>query len=78
MITLIVGVITIVGLLVTRMPSGDRAILPLPAEITLPTGVQAAAVTQGGDWFAVVTTDQRILIFNRDGSLRQEVTVAAP
>lgn len=50
--------------------------LTLPAEIALPTGAVAAAFTQGPDWFAVVTEDDRILIYDRaSGDLRQTVTL---
>lgn len=73
-ITMIVGVITVVVLLVTRMPDGRS--LVLPAEIRLPQGATATAFTQGADWFAVVTSDDRILIFRPDGSLRQELQIA--
>lgn len=73
--TMIVGVITVVGLLVTRMPK-VAAPLALPEAVALPQDVQAAAVTLGRDFIAVVTNDNRILIFNRDGSLRQEVLIS--
>jgi hypothetical protein len=72
--TMIVGVITVVGLLVTRMPQ-VRAPLSLPSELTLPEGVKAQSVTMGEDWIGVVTSDNRLLIFNRDGSMRQEIKV---
>jgi hypothetical protein len=77
MITMILGVITVVWLLVTRMPGpGGAAPLAAPDRIRLPDGVSPRAVTMGGDWLAVVTSDDRILIYNRDGTLRQEVAVA--
>ncbi len=75
MLTMIGGVITVVALLVTRMPAAISAAPAVPDTLALPDGAVPAAVTQGSDWFAVVTTDNRILIFNRDGSLRQEVSV---
>jgi hypothetical protein len=72
MITMIVGVITIVALLVTKM----NGPIPLPEEISLPDGAKAQAVTVGTDWVGVVTTDNRILIFDRlTGALRQELTL---
>lgn len=74
MITMIVGVITVVGLLVTRMPGASTEPL-MPSEIKLENGAKAVAVTTHADWIAVVTEDNRILIFNHDGSLRQEVAV---
>lgn len=74
LVTMILGVIAVVGLLVTRMP--DANALPLPETIQLPAGAQAQAVTVGPDWFAVVTTEGRILVFDRlSGALRQEVAV---
>jgi Flp pilus assembly protein protease CpaA len=73
--TMIVGVITVVGLLVTRMPSAQTG-PTVPAELALPAGAEARAVTMGGTWIAVVTSDDRILIFNTDGTLRQEVQIA--
>lgn len=73
-LTMIGGVITVVGLLVTRMPQAFGAKAPsLPEEFTLPEGTRAEAVTFGTGWVAVVTTDDRILIFKEDGTLRQEV-----
>ena len=78
MVTMIVGVITVVWLLVTRMPDGNAltAQAPaLPTSVTLPDGLTAEAVTAGKGWFAVVTTDGQILIFGADGGLRQTVQI---
>lgn len=73
---MIIGVITIVSLLVTRMPGAMRASLPVPDQITLPTGAKAQAFTQGDAWYAVVTTDNRILIYSREtGALMQEIAI---
>jgi hypothetical protein len=47
----------------------------MPDGFTLPEGAKAEAVTFGTGWIAVVTTDDRILIFGRDGRLRQEVAI---
>jgi len=75
-LTMIGGVITVVALLVTRMPQAFSAVSPsLPQGFTLPAGAEARAVTFGEGWIAVVTEDDRILIFGRDGRLRQEVTL---
>lgn len=74
MITMIVGVITVVGLLVTRMPDGN--VLPaLPQSLALPEGAKPLSITQGPGWIGVVTQDSRFLIFRPDGSLRQELTI---
>ncbi len=68
------GVITVVTLIVTRMPTAFVPTTPaLPETITLPDGARPAAVTFGTGWIAVVTSDDRILIFDTDGALRQEV-----
>ena len=76
-LTMIGGVITVVGLLVTRMPQMARAPV-LPEALTLPQGTQAAAVTAGNGWFAVVTTDDRILIYDRNGEMLQEIAIQLP
>lgn len=74
MVVMILGVLVIVGLLVTRL-SADRT-PPLPDQIALPDGARALAVTAGPGWYAVVTQDQRILIFDAtSGSLRQSVEI---
>ena len=78
MVTMIVGVITVVWLLVTRMPDGNAApaLIPvLPANITLPDGLVAEAVTAGKGWFAVVTSDHQILIIGEDGKLKQKLLI---
>jgi Flp pilus assembly protein protease CpaA len=75
-LTMIGGVITVVGLLVTRMPQAFSAPAPsLPEGFTLPEGTTAEAVTFGDGWIAVVTADNRILIFGRDGQLRQDLAI---
>lgn len=75
MVTMIVGVITVVWLLVTRMPDGNAAPM-LPATITLPEGLVAEAITAGNGWFAVVTADQQILILGADGTLKQQLKIS--
>ncbi len=70
---MICGVVVIVALLVTRLSSTTP---PLPDEITLPDGAKASALTIGDSWYAVVTQDQRILIYDRTtGQLRQTIAV---
>ena len=76
-LTMIGGVITVVGLIVTRMPQAFTATAPdLPDTLTLPKGSKAAAVTFGTGWIAVVTTDDRILIYSNDGKLRQQLEIS--
>ena len=72
---MICGLLVIIGLFVTRLSATPPA-LPLPDEITLPEGTTARAFTLGPDWYAIVTTDDEILIYNRaTGELRQTVTL---
>ncbi len=73
--TMIVGLLAIVALLVTRLGQDRDAGLIVPDRITLPDGVRVEAFTQGADWFAVVTGDDRILIYGSDGALRQTVEI---
>ncbi|MEH7829717.1 DUF6476 family protein [Gemmobacter denitrificans] len=74
-LTLIAGVITIVGLLVTRLPLGKPAAPPLPDSIALPEGATPEAITRGRDWIGVVTTDGRMFVFTPDGRLTQEILI---
>ena len=76
---MIIGILVIVGLLILRLSSeGNTGGIgaTLPANISLPEGTTAQAFTVGPDWYAVVTGDNRILIFDRpDGALRQEIRI---
>ena len=74
---LVLGLITIIALLVIRLP-GALPPPPLPEALRLPEGARAAALTQGRNWVAVVTEDDRILIFDRAGALIQEVRILQP
>jgi len=70
---MIVGVVVVIGLLVTRL-TADVPVLP--EMIALPEGASAVAFTQAAEWFAVVTDRGEILIFDRlTGALRQTVVV---
>ncbi|MCR9124619.1 MAG: DUF6476 family protein [Rhodobacteraceae bacterium] len=72
---MICGVVVIVGLLVMRLSTPAPA---LPAAIALPEGARPLAFTQAPGWYAVVTTDDRILIYDRaDGQLRQTIEVTS-
>ncbi len=72
---MVLGLVTIVGLLVIRLQPPQPP-PPLPDSVTLPDGSRASAFTQGRDWFAVVTDDDEILIFDRpEGTLRQRIVI---
>lgn len=74
---MILGLLVIVGLLVIRFSGEERAQeLALPDSITLPEGAHAEAITFGDDWLAVVTADDRIVIYDRtSGALRQSIAI---
>ncbi|MFW8634349.1 DUF6476 family protein [Cribrihabitans pelagius] len=73
-VVMIGGLLVVIALLVIRLSGEDLA---LPAEIALPEGVTAEAVTLGRGWIAVVSGDGRILIFDREtGALKQEVEIS--
>ncbi|MRU14468.1 hypothetical protein FDP25_03380 [Roseovarius sp. A21] len=70
---MIVGVVVVIFLLVTRFTAEAPA---LPDEIALPDGAKATAFTQGDQWFAIVTNDNRILLYDRvTGQLKQTITI---
>jgi hypothetical protein len=70
---MLIGVVVVVGLLVTRLSSKGP---DLPEMITLPDGSEATAFTQGDTWYAIVTSGNEVLIYNRtDGTLKQTITL---
>ena len=75
-ITMIVGLVTIVGLLVTTV--WDRG-APVDTSLSIPPNETAQAYTQGTDWQAVVTRDdtdvERIRIYGPGGTLRQTIKI---
>ena len=76
MLVMIIGLVTIIGLFVIRLQPPEAARLSLPDSINLPDGAIAEAFTQAKDWYAVVTNDNRILVFDRaTGELRQTVEI---
>lgn len=72
---LIVGVIVIVGLLVTRLGLAP-APLALPDAITLPENARPEAITLARDWVLVLSDEGELLLFGRtDGVLRHRLTL---
>ncbi len=72
-VVMIAGFLVLIAVLVMRLNAEGP---PLPDTVTLPEDAEAAAFTQGSDWFAIVTTDDRILIYDRlTGRLRQTLTI---
>lgn len=73
--TMIVGVVVVIGLLVMRINVKPATQLH-PDSITLPDGSAASAYTVGNGWYAVVTTDDQILIYDQtSGALRQTIEI---
>ena len=72
-VVMIAGFLVLIAALVIRLGADP---LPLPDRITLPEGAEPLSFTQGTDWIGVVTTDDRILVFDRaTGALRQTIAV---
>ena len=66
-----VGVLVIAGLLWLRL---SEAPLPkLPDQIALPEGARPAAVTFARDWVVVVTETGEVLLYDRQGRLKDRV-----
>ena len=66
-----VGVLAIAGLLWLRL---SEAPLPeLPEQIALPEGAAPAAVTFARDWVVVVTEAGEVLLYDRQGRMRDRV-----
>jgi len=67
------GLVVVVGLLVTRFYDDGPV---MPESITLPDGAEATAFTRGEGWYAVVTADNEILIFDAvTGQLKQTIAI---
>ncbi|WP_209427562.1 DUF6476 family protein [Pararhodobacter sp. SW119] len=64
-VVMIAGLVTIVTLLVIRLGSPPAPLPTLPANIALPEGARAAAVTLARDWVVVVTEAGEILLYDR-------------
>ena len=71
-VVMIVGVVLIAALLVIRL---NQPTLAIPDQIILPAGTIAVSYTQTPNWFSVVTDENKILIFDLNGQLTQEVDV---
>lgn len=79
-VTMIAGLITIVALLVIRLPAQGRApALPeLPAAITLPAGVTALSVSFAEGRVVVLGRGGEVLLYTPEGTLLGQTRLAAP
>lgn len=65
------GMVAIVVLLWTRL--GQPMLPELPDSITLPEGTTAEAVTFARDWIVVVTDGGEVLLYDREGRLKDRI-----
>jgi len=75
---MILGLLVLIVLIVIRFREEPRPLPELPAQITLPEGVTAQAITAGPGWFMIVTDDGLALIYGTDGSLVSESRLTLP
>lgn len=77
--TMMIGLVVLIGLIVIRLQTAAAnppSALALPDSITLPAGQSAQAFTRGSDWYAIVTGDDTILIYDvNSGALRQTIKI---
>ena len=73
--TMIAGMVVLIALFVIRFQDSG---IDVPKAITLPDGTRPVAFTQTRSWYAVVSADDQILIFNLKGELVQTVRVKVP
>ena len=66
-------IVTVVYLQFVKSRNGFAS--NFPEFIELPEGSELHAFTQGRDWYAVVTQDDKILIYDSDGELMQSVDI---
>ena len=67
------GLLVIIALIVIRFSASTPI---LPDQIVLPAGKTATAFTQGPSWYAVVTSENEVLIFNRStGEITQTIAI---
>ena len=72
--TMILGFLVIVALFVIRF--SEATPIAVPDRITLPDGTIPMAYTKGNGWYAVVTADNQILIFDaQSGVMRQTIEI---
>lgn len=62
-VVMIAGFLLLIVSLVIRLNANP---MTLPNEISLPEGATATAFTQGETWFAIVTDQNQILIYDRE------------
>lgn len=71
-VVMALGIAAIVALLWLRLAPGGVPVLP--ADLRLPQGAVAQAVTVARDWTIVVTQAGEVLVYDRAGMLTQRLT----
>ncbi|SIS67684.1 hypothetical protein SAMN05421759_102285 [Roseivivax lentus] len=71
--TMIAGLLVIIALFVIRFREAPP--LALPDRLELPAGATALSVTTLPDRIIVVTDQDRVLVFDKGGTLRQSATL---
>ena len=70
---MIVGLIIVITLLVIKLQPSK---IQLPQNIILSKDTKVISYSQGIDWYAVTTSDNKILIFDGlTGKIRQEISI---
>ena len=71
------GIITLVTLIFMRFQDAPVP-LELPESIMLPEGSAPLAFTKSEYWYAVVTSNEQILVYDLNGVLLQTINVELP
>ena len=76
-LTMIGGIFTLVTLIFIRFQDAPVTVR-LPDSITLSDGSAPIAFTKSKDWYAVVTSEGQILMYDLNGVLFQTIDVKTP
>ncbi len=71
-VSMIAGILIIAALLAFKLRSES---INFPQKMILPDGTKPIAFTQTKDWYSVITDMNEILIFKKNGTLIQSITV---
>ena len=69
---MIVGFVIIVSLFILNFRTSN---IPIPAIIDLPSNVRPVAYTQTKNWYAIVTDQDEIFIYDKTGNQLQKIKV---
>ena len=69
---MIIGFVIIVSLFILNFRTSK---MPIPAKIELPSSVSPVAYTQTKNWYAIITDQDEILIYDKAGNQIQKIKV---